>query len=153
MEAHLSGDDLILIRAVVVDTVLSRQLYHSLVCLSTRVLEVDLIHADGVADLLSQQRLRNGVGVVECVDKVCRLRLYSRDDLFVAVARAVYRDTCVKVEVSVALFVVDVHTLSRFRTKIETLVGLYHILVYQPFKFLCGKSCVFQFHGEYPPKN
>ena len=152
VEAHLCGNDMVLVRTVLLDAVLARHLDHGLVCLSAGVLEEDLVHADRLADLLRQQRLRNGVRIVEGVHDVVHLILDGCDDLGVAAAGVVYRDACVKIEVRCAVFIIEVHALCGLCEEIKTLVGLDHVLVYFILDVLCGKSGILQFHFEALPK-
>ena len=152
VEAHLCGNDMVLVRTVLLDAVLARHLDHGLVCLGAGVLEEDLVHADRLADLLRQQRLRNGVRIVEGVHDVVHLILNGCDDLGVAAAGVVYRDACVKIEVRRAVFIIEIHALCGLCEEIKTLVGLDHVLVYFILDVLCGKSGILQFHFEALPK-
>ena len=47
VEAHLCGDDMVLVRTVLLDTVFTGHLDHGLVGLGAGILEEDLVHADG----------------------------------------------------------------------------------------------------------
>ena len=50
MEAHLCGYDVVTVRAVFLDAVLSCHFDHGLVRLGTGVLIEDLVHADGLTE-------------------------------------------------------------------------------------------------------
>src|SRR5699024_5630305 len=62
VEGSLSGDDVPSVGTDVLDAPLTGDLDHSLVGLSAGVLIEDLVHAGGLADLLGQDDLGNGVG-------------------------------------------------------------------------------------------
>ena len=138
MEAHLCGHNVILVRAVFLDTVLTCHLDHCLICLSTGILEEDLIHADGRADLLSQKCLRNRIRIVEGVHNITDLILHSFNDLLITASGAVYCDTCVKIQIALTVLIIEIHILCSLCKKIETLIGLDHIFVYLVLDVLCG---------------
>ena len=151
VEAHLRGDDVVLVRAVVLDAVFARHLDHGLVGLGARALEEDLVHADRRADFLGEQRLRDRVRIVERLHDVSALILHGLDDLLVAVAGAVDGDACVEVEVRRAVLVVHVLILRRLGEEVETLVRLDHVLLYLCLD-VCGcESRVLEFHDWFLP--
>ena len=140
---------MILVRAVFFNAVLAGHLDHGLVGLRAGVLEEDLVHADGGADLLGQQRLGDGVGVVEGVHDVLHLVDDGCDDLLVAVAGGVHRDARVEIQVGGAVLVIDVLLPGRLRHKVEALVGLDHVLVDLVLDVLCRQSQILELHGSY----
>ena len=136
MEAHLCGYDVVTVRAVFLDAVLSCHFDHGLVRLGTGVLIEDLVHADGLADFLSKQCLRDGVWIVEGMHDIVELLFCCSNNFRVSVSGVVYGDACVKVKIRRSVFVVHVHPLCGFCKEIETLVGLDHVLVYFVFDVL-----------------
>ena len=68
-----AGYDVVTVRAVFLDAVLSCHFDHGLVRLGTGVLIEDLVHADGLADFLSKQCLRDGVWIVEGMHDIVEL--------------------------------------------------------------------------------
>lgn len=146
VEAHLRRDDVVLVRTVVLDAVFARHLDHGLVGLGACALEEDLVHADGLADLLGEQRLRDRVRVVERLHDVRALILHCLDDFFVAVAGAVDGDACVEVEVRRAVLVVHVLVFRRLGEEVETLIRLDHVLLDFGLDVCGGESRVLEFH-------
>ena len=80
VEAHLRRDDMVLVRAVVLDAVLARHLDHGLVGLGARALEENLVHADRRANLFRKECLRDRVRIVERLHDVSGLVLHGLSD-------------------------------------------------------------------------
>ena len=146
VEAHLCRDDVVLVRAVVLDAVLARHLDHGLVGLGARALEEDLVHADRRANLFRKECLRDRVRIVERLHDVSGLVLHGLDDLLVAVARAVDGDAGVEIEVGRAVLVIHVLVFRRLGEEIETLVRLDHVLLDLCLDVFCREARVLQFH-------
>ena len=151
VEAHLCGYNVVFMRSVFLDTVLTRHLNHGFVGLGARVLEVDLIHADRGAHLFGQQGLRDGVRIVEGMHDVVHLVLDGGDHLRIAVAGRVDRDARVKIQIRGAVFVVKVHAFGSFRNEVETLIGFDHVFADQIFDILRRAAGVLEFHFLLPP--
>ena len=146
MEAHLCCYNVIFIGTIFFDTVFTGHLDHSLIGLGTGVLVKDLVHTDGGTNLLCQQSLRNSVGIVKGVHNIIHLIFNCRYYFFVTVTGTVYGDTCVKVKISLSVFIVDVLVLGCLRQEIHTLIGFDHVFVNKSFNLVFSKACVFQFH-------
>ena len=151
MEGLLSGDDLEVIVAVMVNAVLTSHLDHSLVGLRTGVLIDDLVHAGGLADLLGEDGLGNGVRIVEGVHDVLNLVDDSSNDLGIAVAQRVNGDTCIEVEVGNTVLVIHIDTFGSIGNKVHTLIGLDHVLFDLGLQFSGAHASVFQSHNRFPP--
>ncbi|GHU65576.1 hypothetical protein FACS189447_04760 [Spirochaetia bacterium] len=67
--------------------------------------------------------------------------------LGIAAACAVYGNAAVKVQIAVAFFVVQVHTLGALADKVVALVGFHHILFYQSPYFIGAFLNVFKLHS------
>ena len=151
MEGLLSGDDVPSVGTDVLDAPLTGDLDHSLVGLSAGVLIHDLIHADGLADLLGEDGLGNGVGIVEGLHDQSGLILNGLDHLGVAVAQAVNSDTCIEVQVGLIVLVVHIDAFSAVSDKVHTLVGLDHVLLDLSLQLSSGQTSIFQSHRKFLP--
>ena len=151
VEAHLRRDDVVAVRAVVLDAVLAGHLDHGLVGLGARALEEDLVHANRRADLLSQESLWNRVRIVERLHDLSSLFLDSLDDLLVAVAGTVDRNACVEVEIRRAVLIVHVLVLRRLGEEIETLIRLNHVFLHFCLDVCCRKTRILEFHDGFLP--
>ena len=127
VEGFTGGDDMILVRAVLLDAVLTCHLDHGLIGFGAGVLVEDLVHADGLADLFGEQHLRHGVRIVEGLHQGGGLVLHRLDDLFIAVADGVDGDARVEVEIRGVVLVIHIDALGVVCKEIETLVGFDHI--------------------------
>ena len=146
MERIFCSDDIVVGRTVFLYTVFSCHLDHRLIGLCPRILEEDLVHADRRTNLLRQKRLRDSVGIIKRMHDVVHLILHRSYDLFVAVSRAVYRDACVEVQISLPVFVIDVHVLRALRDHGETLVCIDHVFCNKSFDVFLCISCLCQSH-------
>ena len=146
VEGFTGGDDMVLFRAVLFHTIFTGHLDHGFIGLGTGILIEDLVHADGRADLLGEQRLRNGVWVVEGLHQHGGLILHRLDDLLVAVADRIDRDACVEIKIRGVVLVVHVDAFGMVRQKIETLIGLDHVLVDLALDVFERQSGILQLH-------
>ena len=151
MEGLLSGDDLEVIGTIVINAILTGHLDHSLVGLRTGVLIDDLIHTSGLADLLGQDGLGHGVGIVEGVHDVLHLVDNSSDDLGVAVTQGVNSDAGIEVQIRNAVLVIHIDAVSSFSDEIHTLIGLDHVLLDLSLQFSSVLKVVFQSHSKFLP--
>ena len=87
--------------------IFSCHFYHGFIGLRTGILEKDLIHSDGGAHFFGQKCLRDGIGVVEGLHQRTSLLDNCLDYPLVAVAGGINGDSRIKVEVSLALLVID----------------------------------------------
>ena len=70
MESHLCSYDMITVWTILFNTIFTGHFDHCLVSLCTRVLIENLVHSDCFTDLLSKQRLRDCVWIVECMHNI-----------------------------------------------------------------------------------
>ena len=146
MESHFCSYDMITVRTIFFDSVFSCHFDHGLICLCTGILEKDLIHSDGCADLFSKKSLGNGVRIVEGMHQCLRLVYHRFYYLLIAASCGVYCDTCIKIQIFFALLIVDILVFCTFCQKIHSLIGLDHIFVYFFLDILKCQSCFFQLH-------
>ena len=151
MEGSLSGDDVPSVGTDVLDAPLTGDLDHSLVGLSAGVLIEDLIHTGGLADLLGQDDLGNGVGIVEGLHQGSALLLNGSDNLGVAVAQGVNGDTSIEVQIGLVVLVIHIDALAPIGQEIHTLIGLDLILLGHCLHVGNSQASVFQSHDEIPP--
>ena len=151
MEGLLCGDDVPSVGTDVLNAPLTGNLDHSFVGLSAGVLVHNLVHADGLADLLGQDSLRNGVGIVEGLHNQSGLLLNGLHHLGVAVAQAVNSDACIEVQVSFAVLIIHIDAFSIICHEIHTLVGFDHVLFDLSFQLSGGQTSVFQSHKKFLP--
>ena len=151
VEGGLSGDDGPSVGTDVLDAPLTGDLDHSLVGLSAGVLIEDLIHTGGLADLLGQEDLRNGVGIVEGLHQGSALLLNGSDNLGVAVAQGVNGDTSIEVQVGLVVLVIHIDALGPVSQEVHTLIGLDLILLGHCLHVGNSQASVFQSHDEIPP--
>jgi hypothetical protein len=146
VEAALAGDYVEALGALLFDAVLTSHLDHGFIGFRSGILIEDLVVTEDCAHLFSKQSLRNGVGIVECVDNLLCLFLNGGYYLWMAAACGVNGNTTVKVKVLIAVVGIKVLTLGSFAHKIETLVGFGHVLGYEILDFLRGLAGIFQQH-------
>ncbi|MPN40730.1 hypothetical protein SDC9_188269 [bioreactor metagenome] len=80
-----------------------------------------------MADQLGQQCLGDGVGIVEGVHEVLHLVDDRRHHPVVAAAGGVNRDTGVKIQIGLAVFIVEILLLGRFGDEGKALIGVDHV--------------------------
>ena len=151
VEGLLSSDDVPSVGADVLDAPLTSHLDHSFVGLSTGVLIQNLVHADGLADFLGQDSLRNGVGIVEGLHDGSSLLLDGLHDLGVAVAQTVNGDTCIEVQIGLVVLIIHIDALGAVSDEVHTLIGLDHVLLDECLQFSSGQASVFQSHKDFLP--
>ena len=142
VEGFFCRDDFVFVGTKVFNAVFTGHLDHGFVGFCPRVLEEDLVHADGRANLFSQQGLRYCVRIVEGLHDVHALVDDGQDDFVVAAAGAVDGDTSVEIKVLCPVFIVDVHAFAAFCNHVEAFVRFNHVLVYFGFDFFFGQSYI-----------
>lgn len=95
---------------------------------------------------LGQQGLGNGVGIVEGVHNIAHLIPNSGDHFVVTVTCGVYRNTRIKVKISLAVFIIDILILCCFCQKIKALVSLDHVMIDFVLNILGRQTSISQFH-------
>ena len=130
VEGFFCRDDFVFVGTKMFNAVFTGHLDHRFVGFCTGVLEEDLVHADGRANLFSEQCLRNRVRIVESLHDIHALVDDGQDDFIVAAACAVDGDACVEIKVRRAVFIVDVHAFAAFSDHVEAFVRFDHVFVY-----------------------
>ena len=142
VEGFFCRDDFVFVGAKVFNAVFTSHLDHGFVGFCTGVLEENLVHADGRANLFSQQSLRDRVRIVEGLHDVHALVDDGQDDFIVTAAGTVDGDTSVEIKVRCAVFIVDVHAFAAFSDHVEAFIRFDHVLVYFGFDFFFGQSYI-----------
>ena len=142
VEGFFCRDDFVFVGTKVFNAVFTGHLDHGFVSFCTRILEENLVHADGRADFFSQQGLRYCVRIIESLHDIHALVDDGQDDFIVTAAGAVDGDTSVEIKVRCPVFIVDVHAFAAFGNHVEAFVRFNHVLVYFGFDFFFGQSYI-----------
>ena len=97
VEAHFCCYNVIFVRTVLFNTILSCHFNHGFICLCTRVLIKNLIHTNSCTNLFCKQCLRNCVWIVKGMHNIRYLILYSSNYFLITVTSRVNCDTCIKI--------------------------------------------------------
>ncbi len=146
MKTGFGSYNIVFFRSVFFRTEFPGHFYHSLICFRPGILEENLIHTNGCAYFLGQQRLGNRIGIIKSMHNILHLIYHCGYYLFIAVSCTIYGNTRIKIQICTPIRIIKIHIFRRFGNHVKTFIGIYHIFADQRFYIIFCHSQFFEFH-------